>query len=313
MKVDNISRENGTYYTTLFNPFQYEVFCNWIKKHQLAEELVLEPFAGCNSLIGMLQDVGLARKYRSFDINPQSKDVTQQDTLKNYPKGFNICITNPPWLYKSRARRLGLKFPNTDYDDLYKHSLDLMLENCNYVGALLPASFLQSGLFQDKLEALIFINRQLFRDTESPVCLALFSKDANHDIYIYEDRRYIGKYSAMKELLPKKNSIPLSFNDPRGELGFVAIDDTTKPSIRFCKGGELSKYTINHSSRSISRISGLKVVNSKMIKKLNDYLSNFRFKTSDIFLTTFKGLRADGKYRRRMEYRLARDIIGACL
>ena len=38
-----------------------------------------------------------------------------------------------------------------------------------------------------------------------------------------------------------------------------------------------------------------------------------RASTYDVFLTAFKGLRKDGKYRRRMEYRLARDIIADCL
>ena len=310
MNKQNKIRANGIYYTTLFNPFTYKPFGEWVNRHRLTNEVVLEPFAGENSLIRMLQDVRLAKRYKSFDIHPKASDVAKLDTLKRYPTDFNLCITNPPWLYKSRAKRLGLKFPKTKYDDLYKHALEVALQHTAYVGALLPASFLQSNLFQDRLEVLICINRQLFEHTESPVCLALFSNAKTNDIVLYEDDAYIGTYNDMKKLLPQaKGSIPLSFNQPDGALGLVAIDNSKKPSIRFCKGEELSHYHIRHSSRSISRISGLRITD-KVIKKLNRSLNEFRQDTHDIFLTTFKGLRADGKYRRRIEYRLAREIIG---
>jgi len=38
-------------------------------------------------------------------------------------------------------------------------------------------------------------------------------------------------------------------------------------------------------------------------------LSEFRKETHDIFLTPFKGLRKDLKYRRRLDYALARNIV----
>jgi len=48
-----------------------------------------------------------------------------------------------------------------------------------------------------------------------------------------------------------------------------------------------------------------------MIKKLNKKISTFRESTNDIFLTPFKGIRKDGRYRRRMDFALARDFINA--
>ncbi len=304
------TRQNGIYYTSLFNPFDNAIFKDWIDTHAIQKETILEPFAGNNSIIHMLQEIGMASHYTSYDIYPQSKEVQKRDTIQSYPKGYKVCITNPPWLYKSSAQRRKLYYPDTHYDNIYKLCLSLALDNNEYVGALIPASFIQSQLFTDRLEKLICINRLLFENTENPVCLALFSNRKTKDIEIYSDDRYVGKYTELKKCLPKTHisTCNLTFNDPNGKLGLIAIDNNREPSIRFCHGEQLKKYTISHSSRSITRIQGIDV-SEPMLKKLNDCIDDIRKKTDDIFLTAFKGLRKDGKYRRRIEYSLARDII----
>lgn len=45
------------------------------------------------------------------------------------------------------------------------------------------------------------------------------------------------------------------------------------------------------------------------IKTCNKVLEEYRTKTNDIFLTSFKGLRSDGFYRRRLDYSTARLIV----
>ena len=47
---------------------------------------------------------------------------------------------------------------------------------------------------------------------------------------------------------------PLRFNDPEGDLGLIAIDNTRGPSIRFCEGRELAGYRVGGNSRMITRI-----------------------------------------------------------
>ena len=304
----SVIRECGIYYTTLFNPFALQPFREWMAGHRIEKETILEPFAGCNSIINMLQSIGFANRYKSYDIYPQSPEVNRRNTIDNYPHGYTVCITNPPWLYKSSAHRRGLAFPVTDYDDLYKLCLDKSLQYNEYIGALIPASFIQSGLFTQRLEKVIFLNRPLFRETSSPVCLALFGKTGPH-IRIYNDNQYIGSYSQLKSHLPpKSNNTEINFNIPTGQLGFIAIDNNKEPSIKFCHGQQLRNYAIRDSSRSITRIGGI-CVTEQLIGILNDCVAHIRENTKDIFLTTFKGLRKDGKYRRRMEYKLARDII----
>ena len=306
----SIARSNGIYYTVRFNPFKYRAFGYWAQRHAIASRTILEPFAGANNIIGMLQAIGLADSFCSYDLYPKAAAVQRRDTIADFPTGFEVCITNPPWLYKSSAKRRGLPYPETGYDDFYKHCLALCLEHSPYIAALVPASFLQSGLFRNRLEALIVIQRTLFECTESPVCLALFAgtgEDGRAAIYIDDD--YIGTLQELvRHLPPAVSDRRIVFNVPDGALGFIAIDNSIEPSIGFCFGSALQRYHICHSSRSITRIAGV-APNTELIARLNERVARIRTSTRDVFLTTFKGLRRDGGYRRRMEYGLARDII----
>lgn len=309
------TRSNGIYYTALHNPFAYPAFTRWAKQHQIQREVILEPFAGANNLIDMLQELGHCKRYQSYDLYPQSLNVQSRDTLNDYSTGYRVCITNPPWLYKSSASRRGLPFPETEFDDLYKHCLALCLKHSPYVATLIPASFLQSRLFRQRLEKVIFIHKKLFSYTDNPVCLALFQEEMVKDIQIYLDNKLIGMLGKLESYLPNSktaSSRSIQFNAIKGPLGFISIDNNSSPSIRFCHGDALRHHAIKVSSRAITRIDGIDVTDS-LIDRLNERIDMIRASTYDVFLTAFKGLRKDGKYRRRMEYRLARDIIADCL
>lgn len=309
-----IKKQHGIYYTNVSHPFAHRYFVDWAKKIEMRKHVVLEPFAGANHIIDALQKNNLCNEFASFDISPQSAQVIRQDTISQFPKGYNVCVTNPPWLYKSRAKRLRLQYPNTKWDNLYKYCLEICLENCHYVAVLIPASFLSSNIFLERLDSLIFIQSRLFIETENPVCLALFNKENIKNTDIFADDLYLGTLTEMEQYLPKKQNNNVKFNIPDGELGLIGIDNTKEASIRFCKGQELKNYNIKYSSRSITRISVDGVfVNDETISQLNTFLNHFRGQTHDIFMTAFKGLRDDGMYRRRLDYSLARNIIGEIL
>ena len=234
-----MKRELGQYFTT-YNPFQNSGFLNWAYECDLSKTTILEPFAGSNNLINMLQNMGLCADFKSFDIEPKNKFVKRRDTLKNFPKGFKVCITNPPYLAQNSAKRRNLEFPNIIYDDLYKYSLEKCLENCDYVGAIIPASFFNANIFRERLSHYILLNSKMFNDTEHPVCLALFKK-YSEDVDLYNDNKYLGKLSDLKKKLPKSNiNMDIRFNVPNGNLGLIAIDNTIEPSIKFVNGEEIS-------------------------------------------------------------------------
>lgn len=310
-------RREGRYYTR-GNPFVLPAFKRWADRRSIKRGTILEPFAGDNSLVRMLVETGLCTRSASFDIRPAGTGVRRRDTIAGFPSGFATCVSNPPWLGKYSARRRGLPWPRIAYDDLYKHCLDLALGSCRNVAYIMPATFLHwwGGLSRSaqldpekaaRLEAVIFLNTKMFRDTENPVCLALFGPDPSRHVSIYYDRRLAGRYADLGRHLPSCAGQPtFRFNAPRGRLGLVCIDDTTGPTIRFCRGSDLP-HKIKHSSRSITRIN--LDIDDAGIATLNRRFGEFRRRTHDVFLTPFKGLRRDGMYRRRLDYVLARRFI----
>jgi hypothetical protein len=301
-------RVNGQYFTEN-NPFCSDGFLQWAEECDMQNHNILEPFAGSNNLIKMLQEMGLCKAFSSFDINPQNPAVKKQDTLSNFPQNHEVCITNPPYLAQNSAKRRGLFFPDTQYDDLYKFALDKCLANCKNVGAIIPASFLNAKIFRERLSHYILLNSKMFNDTEHPVCLALF-KESSKDVKIYENTHFLGNLSEFEKKLPSATTkFDMKFNEKTGKLGLIAIDNTAEPSIKFCKGEDIPPSRISNSSRSITRILIDHPNSTKLINNLNEYLHEFRKETCDLFLTPFKGLRKDLKYRRRLDYALARSII----
>ena len=312
MKINmDQKRSRGQFYT-LGNPFALKPFFDWAKDVKLRDKCVLEPFAGANNIIKTLRKTGLCRDSDSYDLNPAASDVKMRDAIKRFPKGYDVCVTNPPWLARNSATRRGIPFCNSRHDDLYKHCLELCLKNCKHVATLLPASYLQSRLFQERLQKYILLHDFIFTDTQNPVCLALFGDSHASDICIYHDDKYIGKLAdASGELPHQKKDRNVRFNDPQGALGFISFDNVTEPSIRFCHAEEVQDYPIKVSSRFITRISGNFGNVRRLSRKLNKVITEFRETTNDLLLTPFKGMRKDGKYRRRMDFALAKRFINA--
>lgn len=299
-------REQGRFYT-ISNPFAHPAFSHWAELADLQRQTILEPFAGCNHLIDHLSSLNLCADFRSYDIEPAHPDVVARDTLRDFPTGYRVCVTNPPWLAKNSATRRGLSFVG-DYDDLYQFALSLCLAHCDYVAALIPESFVRAAIFRTRLMAFISLTSAIFSDTDHPVGLALFVPQRVKATHIWLGLDYAGRLNELERMRPHCSSRArlIRFNDPQGELGFFAIDNCREPSIRFCPAAELADYPVKFSCRSITRISVPWRLN---IAGYNRFIKDFRHRTRDVLLTPFKGLRRDGFYRRRMDYALARAII----
>ena len=305
-----LKRARGRYFTAA-NLFDTPHFRQWAADAGLPRATLLEPFAGGGDIVRMLRELKLCNRARAYDIAPAAAGIEQRDTLANFPRRARVVVTNPPWLARNSATRRGLPFPQTRFDDLYKHCADLCLRNADYAALIVPASFLSSGLFRERLRVVDAAVAPVFRDTENPVCLALFSPEVGGMVSVYEGGKFVGALSELERHLPSPVfRRAIRFNDPAGALGLVAIDNTRGPSIRFCDGRELAGYPIGDTSRMITRIGGDFGRNAgRFAAGLNESLSAFRSRTRDVFLTPFKGLRRDGMYRRRLDFALARDFI----
>ena len=318
-------KEDGVYYT-MGNPFQLEPFKNWARKISLKNLKVLEPFAGKNHIIRMLKEAGFCKSFQSYDISPKDPDVQKKDTLKAFPKNYEVCITNPPWLASYAARRLGLKFPTIQYDNIYKHCLEIVLNSCDYVAFIIPGTFLVWAMrtpeFKERLDTVIFINSKIFMDTENPVCLALFVKEKVKDTKIFNDKKRLGTLKELESYMPPKvnKGMKMVFNSDRGNLGVVCFDNTAKATIRFCPPSEIKRKDDNGimkprkmkiSDRHFTKIKVNKGNVNEDIQILNKKLEKIRKNTHDVFFAPYKGLRKDGNYRRRIDFLFVRNLINS--
>jgi hypothetical protein len=320
-------RERGQFFTQ-GNPFVLAPFRSWFSRIPHAGQTpLLEPFGGANHIIELMRQAGFDNPWQSFDIDPpapiaQGVPVQRQDTLVQFPKGFEVVITNPPYLARNSAQRRKISYPETKFDDIYKHALDVMLKNVGYVAAIIPESFVVSGEFRDRLSHSISLTSKMFEDTECPVCLALFVPSAvkpnPQDFELWDEGQLLGRYEEFAKVLapaPEGNRIKWKFNDPNGEIGLRGVDNHKHPSIRFVRGSEIDPALIKHSSRAVTRISGLSAGMDldALIQCANAALDDYRLRTHDTLMTPFKGLRQDGRYRRRLDFAAARHLLDKCV
>lgn len=309
-------RQNGQYFT-LRNPFSHPAFAAWAARAGLPAATVIEPFAGANNIIRMLNEMKLCTAFRAFDIEPAHADVEQRDVFACYPGVAGVVVTNPPYIAKNSAKRRGLPYPATDYADLYLFSLDLMLKNTGYVAAIIPAAFGTLSLFRDRLTHIIALPfSDMFGDTDHPVCLALFEPQTNGAV-AWSWTEELGPEKLIRSEIPQlPRQVKVRFNDPDGILGLMAVDGTIGPSIAFCRGEKIPAEEIKHSSRSISRLTveGVDEANlDQVIEIANAQLARIRKITRDVTLTPFKGLRKDGDFRRRLDFKTAKIVLSLAM
>ena len=192
---------------------------------------------------------------------------------------------------------MGLEFPvPARYDDIYKHAVDLALRNCGYVAAILPASFLRSGLFRNRLSAYVLIEQNLFLDTTNPTCLALFTpRPRSTEIWIGDE--HIGTLADLEAARNahapaksrKRGANGMRFNASDGKLGLVCVDSVEGDTIEFRHGYELSRRNVCRSDRAITRIDVDFEVTPEVLDRLNAGLARYRKDTRDLFLAAVQG------------------------
>jgi hypothetical protein len=332
-------RQRGQYYTR-GNPFKVAAFAAWCKAiPKFSKRVFIEPFAGANNIPKSIREIGFTNTWGAYDISPSKEntcediEVKRADTLDksfSYKKtGGDVVITNPPYLAKNSATRRGLKFPDTNEPDLYLYSLAKILDEVPYAAVIIPESFLTQSRFHDRLYAVVSLKESHFNDTEHPVCLALFvpkESAKNEDFEIWSENEKIGSWKSLQDESKKfnvteseKELISINFNSKGGQIGLWACDNLSEESIKFVSGDLIKDKDVKISSRAISKIrievKGGSSKNltqddlNKVIECANDTLKDYRNKTQDVFLTAFKGLRKDSKYRRRIDFKTAKSIL----
>ncbi|UUD36224.1 hypothetical protein NPA08_00060 [Mycoplasmopsis citelli] len=318
--------QKGQFFTTR-NVFKNNlVFINFMNTFNLWDKKLLEPFAGSNLLINFIQEYNTNIKYDSFDIQPQNKLVKQNDSLNNwFYKDYDYIITNPPYLSKHSAKRMGIIVDNLEeFDDLYKISIYKCIKNIRFTIAIIPATLITSNRKCDqkiisKLVAFQLIpNKNNFKDTQHPVAIAYFdNQKSDSDFLIYEDNNLINSFKKLKEIqskiLSKKNDWSVIFNNEENpNLSVICCDNTKNTSnISFQNKNFLANINSKSSNRHKVKISVSTQINSLIIKRLNDKINELRNNQCEYLWATFKGVSQNGKYRRRIDFKTLRRIINS--
>jgi hypothetical protein len=320
-------RSLGRYFTEA-SPFSLSPFKEWMGSiPNASSKTFVEPFAGANGIIALMRKEGYRNPWRAYDIDPpvfsKAPDVPveKRDCFDDFPDcPDSVIVTNPPYLAKNSASRRHIPFPPIchAYEDEYEYCLERMLSHCGYVAAIIPESFLTSGLFLDRIHSVVSLPIAMFSDTEVPVCLAMFSPKGTEggSFPVYRLNELIGRYANLKAaadgLLGGKPKGKWVFNDPSGPVGVVCVDGTSGDGIRFVQGSDVDPSLIKASSRTRTRVSTDRVEAEdvgRFLAVCNGLLAEYRKETGDVFMTSFKGLRKDGKYRRRLDFALAKRIM----
>jgi hypothetical protein len=310
-------RCRGAFFT-VGNPFTVQAFSAWLAGTDPAA-VVVEPFAGAAALPRLMAEAGHVRTWAMYDIAPAADGVVANDSLRSFPPGFAVCITNPPYLsaHVARRRRLDVDMDIFDgYASLYQTALDRCLASCAHVAAIVPESLITSGMFRDRLSDVVSLPGPMFTETTMPVCLALFGPDPvpASRLWLWDELLGdVGNLCAPPAERPCGSRV--RFNVVDGQIGLRACDSDSGPTIAFCEPAEIPADRVNAASRLITRIAVDRLATDaqSLIAAANAELARWRTATGDAALTPFCGSRSDGRYRRRLDYGSARALLAAAL
>jgi len=295
----------GQYFTTS-NPFKNsDIFKEWLKLVPENSE-ILEPFAGAGNLFDYIPYA----KWVGYDVEPKHPDVIVQDTIANFPKGYDICITNPPYLAKTTCSRKNLPVQPI-LEDLYLDCIKLALENCKYVCAIIPSTFFGTKLFTDRLYAWDKLDYNLFSDTENPVGVAYFVPDKVDSTKYFVNGKEI---NISEDDTPVPVELELSFNVSHGNYVLCAIDLISEDNIKIYKEDESfsrDKF-LKNTSRNYSLFYCPKISDDDL-SGINEFITDWRKRTNDFFLTSFKSEQKSGKYRKRFSFSQFKWVVAKYL
>lgn len=296
----------GQFYTTT-DPFCIsDAFASWYEMVP-KNTTILEPFAGAGHLFSYVD-----ANWDGFDLEPNHPNVIHRDTIKDFPTGYKVCITNPPYLAKTVVSRKKLPVV-LNHEDLYLDALQQCLNNCDYVAAIIPSTFWNQNLFKDRLYAWDKFDMELFTDTDNPAGVAYFvpNKVSRTRTFISGKEVYLNE-----EDTPISTDFPVIFNPQRLSPYLVnGIDTVDKNNIHIRKidGFDTSKLVDKNGNCKTTNRNMFPIecpyLKEEDLYSINQMIEEWRKKTQDFYLTSFKSCKKDGVYRKRISFMEVRWIL----
>ena len=296
----------GQYYTTT-DPFnRSEAFKDWYKMVP-KDVTFLEPFAGGGYLFNYI-----SADWDGYDIRPNHPNVVNRNTIEDFPRGYKVCITNPPYLAKTVVSRKKLPVV-LNHEDLYLDALQVCLDNCDYVAAIIPSTFWNQNLFKDRLYAWDKFDMKLFSDTDNPAGVAYFVPES-----INTTRTFISgkEINLTANNTPRSNNFPVKFNPKDFSPYLVNGIDTIKSNnihLRRTDGFDTSKLVNSKGECKTTNRNMFPIecpyLEDEHLDGINQMIEDWRKETKDFFLTSFKTCKYDGTYRKRISFIEVRWIL----
>lgn len=315
----SINKKNLGQYFTKKNVWYRPQITKFIKDN--LPLVIVDPFAGNGDLFFVANELGVATK--GFDID-SVLGWELNDSLSGVPKIDNgLVLTNPPYLAKNSAKRQGLDnykyFKDDIFQDLYQIAIQKVLESYDVSVFIIPETFFTTTFFKEHLYSITILEDNPFDDTDFPVCVCCFKKSYGFpqrvDYKIYKGDKFLFTSEDLVLLLgnfTSKVRTTIEFNTKQGNLGLRGVDGVgIKDRMKFCFPEDLNYDldSIKVSSRAITVIDVDYKIDKKFIDTLNNYLEGYRTHTDDVFLSPFKGNNKVGNRRRRIDFKLARQLI----
>lgn len=313
--MSNNKRELGQFFTKK-DTWLLPQIKEFIKS--IPSKTCLDPFAGAGHLLNVMKD-NFNYEISGLDID-SSLNWPINNSLLSIPKTNGLIITNPPWLAKNVAKRRKLNayeyFEDNKFEDLYQLGLSRCLESADFVIAIIPETFLLSGLFTNRLHSISILENNPFDDTTTPSCIACFIKSPEN-CRIYKENQFIMLLSELNTILnniKQKRGYKIKFNDPKGNIGLRAEDSGGDKRCAFYlpKDFDYPRSKIKVSSRHMTYLTvslPKKIKKSVFVEEANRKLEEIRTLTQDIIMSPFMSNDKNGVRRRRLDFALARYII----
>ena len=286
---------------------------------------ILDPFAGSNNLIknNIFNNIWYKEGY---EIDPFyiKDEVLYNDSFHYIPNQKDcLIVTNPPYIYKSIAKKERNKkalkyFATNNYVDLYLLAIKNSLKSTRFSIFIVPETFLflKNNPFMQNIVSLNIIEDRMFYNTDTPVLSVIFDNTKTDvDFKIFKNGKYLFNYNhleTIKNKLKKDKNIPIIFNDISGQILIKGIDGIkVDDKIEFKKYTIDDKILVKESSRhhTVVKIDYYIPDLDLFIVKLNKELNKLREETKDLILSPFKGNNKAGIRRRRLSFDISRKLI----
>lgn len=302
-------RELGQFFTTsdywIFP--QVEKFLRSCKKTK-----VLDPFAGDGDLLKQVKKFG----FETFGLDiDESLGWRKNDSILSVPLfDDTLVVTNPPYLYVSRAGKDKKQYFTHGFVDLYMEGLYTILNVYDCCVAIVPGSFFvnyDKFPFYKRLCSISYCNKNLFSETSCPVCVLCFNEKEKSDeeIECYIDDEFV---CSLKDLKTEDYSYSgrIKIKSNYGSLGVKLIDN-----MHFCMADDIFPYLIMTKAQNRraymnfdidERLPSSSIWNDKekFITECNRRLLELRKNTRDLALLPFKSYD-----RHRLSSNQAKGII----